>query len=517
MGVVGGIPAGIIPAQQSVNYDNYNFIVAIDIRNIDDPFDGTFPTDTAPADYKLAQLSVSCPACQNFNPLALTTTLAPKGLESATNQGSLFVNVFDSNGHGIASANVNVVNPNVTPAMNLTDTTNASGTLQLVGVPTSTQGYQIFVSRPGYSSAQSYPIGGAGNPDPTQPNITVAQGQLSTASFAIDRISALTVSASNNVCAGIPATGFSITGSKTIGAPNVLKFATTSAMNGSGAALFPNMEWDTYALALTSSSYDLLGTMPLAPLTINPSSTLSFNFVLAPKIPKSLEVTAVDAATGAGVAAASIKLSGNSFSQTLVAGQSSLTGTDWSNGNYAVQSGGIDADGAPGSVSLLLNASGTYDTSVSSWLVSNTMDFGTSSANFVSLNANPAAEPPSTGTGSAEFQLAANNDTVTWNFAGPSGAGSFYDSSSTITGLNGYRYLRYKIFLSTQDPNVSPTVNDVAIGFSSPCLPPAQVLFSGLSAGSYTTLATAPNYREATSSASVSANSQSAQILMTHQ
>ena len=282
VGVVGGIPSGIVPAEQSVSYGDYNFIVATDIRNIDDPFDGTFPTDTAPADYKMVQLTISCPACQNFNPLSLTTTFAPKGLESATNQGSLFVNVFDSNGIGIGGANVNVVNPNVTPAVNLTDTTNNSGTLQLVGVPTSTHGYQIFVSKPGYSSAQTYPIGEAGNPDPAQPNITVAEGELSTASFAIDRVSALTVSATNNVCAGIAGTGFSISGSKTIGA-DVLKFTTTSVTNSSGASLFPDMEWDTYYFALTSSSYDLAGTAPLTPLTIAPTPRSRLILSLRPK------------------------------------------------------------------------------------------------------------------------------------------------------------------------------------------------------------------------------------------
>ena len=519
IGLVGGIPAGTITPQQSVNYGNYTFILATDIRNVEDPAGVGFGEPTGTVDYKSVQFTISCPGCQNFSPLSLTTTFAPPGLQSVAGQGSLFVNVFDSNGSGVPSAKVTVINANITPAVNLTDTTNNSGTLQLVGVPTSTQSYQIFVSKQGYSSAQTYPVGTSGNPNPTQPNITVAQAQLSTASFAIDRTSALTISASNNVCKGIAGVGVSIAGSKLIGtSPNVLKFSTTSATNSSGTSFFPAMEWDTYTFALASSSYDLLGTIPLTPTTINPSTTVSFDFVLAQKVPKSLLVTAIDASTGAVVPDATVTITSGASSQTLVSGQSTWADTNWANSAYAAQDGGIDTESAPGTIQLLINASGTYTTSTTSWLISNTIDLGTSSANEISFAVNPAAEPASTGAGSTAFQLAANNDNATWNFAGPDGtSGSFYTASSTIVNLNGNRYLRYKIFLATQDPMTSPSINDVTIGFSSPCIPQAQTLFSGLSSGLYAIDVTAPNYIEATSSANVSANTQSTQVLLTHQ
>ncbi len=519
IGTVGGIPSGVIPAQQTVQYGNYTFTLSTAILNIEDPASQGFGEPTGTVDYKTVQLTIGCPTCQNFNPLSITTTFAPPGLQSNLGQGSLFVNVFDSNGNGVPDANVTVINPNITPAIDLTDTTNDSGTLQLVGVPTSTQGYQIFISKTGYSSAQTYPANASSNPNPVQPNITVAQEELSTASFAIDRTSALTVSASNNVCAPIGGTGFSISGSKLIGtSPNVLKFSTSSVTSSSGIALFPAMEWDTYTLTLTSSSYALMGTIPFSPLTINPSTTVSFDFVLAPQVPDSLLVTMADAASGAAVPSSTVTLSGGAFSRTLVAGQSTWTDTNWYNGAYLSQSGGIDTTSTPGEIQLLANASGTYATSTTSWLISNTIDFGTSTANYISFTVNPGTEPVSTGPTSAEFQIAANNDNATWNFVGPDGtSNTFYTASSTIINLNVDRYFRYEVFLSTQDPSTSPYVNDVTIGFSSPCVPPAQVLFSGLSSGSYLLTATAPNYITATSSISVSGGGQSTQLLMTHQ
>jgi hypothetical protein len=300
--------------------------------------------------------------------------------------------------------------------------------------------------------------------------------------------------------------------------PNVLKLSTTSVTNASGSSILPNMEWDTYTLALASSSYDLLGTMPFSPLTINPSSAVSFRFVLAPKIPKSLLVAVMDVASGTGISGASVNLSSGAYSQTLKTGQSAWTDTDWSNGAYASQSGGIDADSLPGTFMLLENASSSYTTSTVSWLISNTIDFGSTSTNYFSFNVNPVAEPTSTGPASAAFQLAANNDNAIWNFAGPGGtSGDYYTASSTIVGLNGNRYLRYKVFLSTQDPGTSPQVNDVTIAFSSPCVPPAQVLFSNLLSGTYLANVTASNYIAATSSVTISASTQSLQVSLIHQ
>ena len=60
VGLIGGIPAGTLPATQSLTFDNTTFQLHTYIRNIDDPFDGTLggtPADTAPADYKLRSRS----------------------------------------------------------------------------------------------------------------------------------------------------------------------------------------------------------------------------------------------------------------------------------------------------------------------------------------------------------------------------------------------------------------------------------------------------------------------------
>jgi hypothetical protein len=515
VGTVGGIPAGVIPQTQSVAQNGYGFTLKTTVLNIQDPYD-TSPSSSPVADYKLVDITASCPLCENFVPVEITTTVAPSLLAQGTDYGSIFINVIDANGGPVPTATVEVVNASVTPSIDLTDTVNASGVLKLIGVPTSTQGYQIFVSKPGYSSAQTYPLNGTGNPNPVAPNITVASQTVSNVTFSIDRTSALTVRTEDNRCNAIGSEPFSIAGSKLIGtSPDVLKFATTSATSASGAASFPSMEWDTYALGLGDPSLSVAGTIPLDPLTIDPSSTASFAFILAPAANPSLLITAADDATGAGIPNASITATNGATSITQTTDHAAFGQTNWTGGQYASQDGNIDTP--TGVLTLLANASGTYDTGTLHWLVSNTFDIGGSaSATFNAISWAPSVQPPDT---SVEFQVAANNDNATWNFIGPDGTGATYFTvSSTLpASLAGDRYFRYKAYLGTVDPNATPSLDSVSFDFTGPCVPPAQTLFTGLPTGTYSITAAAPNYATATGTVAVNGGYQSSTISMIHQ
>jgi len=521
VGTVGGVPAGAIPQVQTVAAGNYAFVFETTVRNIDDPFDGTLsgnppPVDTAPADYKLVEIQATCPLCNNFGSVSLTTTVAPKNLESATQNGSLFIYALDANGHAVPGADVSVVNSTVSPSINLADTTNINGVLQLVGVPTSTQGYQITVTMPGYSTEMTYPPGAPSNPNPTKPNATVVAQTVTAITFAIDRLSALTVYTSDNRCNPVGNESFSMKGSKLIGTnPSVWKFSSTSLTNSSVTLLMQNIEWDAYALSLNDAAKDLVGTIPLNPLSVNPSSTAGFRFVVQSAADPSLLVTTVDAASGAAVPNASITVSRSGFSETLTAGHAFLTQSDWSGGQYAVQSGGINAS-VSGKLTLLANASGTYATSTNDWLVSNTFDLGGSNSAFYGISWVPASQPAGA---TLQFQVAANNDNASWNFIGPDGTpGSYFTTSSNPfpSSLSGNRYFRYKAYLNTTDGSVTPELDGVSVEFSADCVPPAQALFASLAQGTYHIDVTAANYAENSTTVSVGPGAQSSTISLAH-
>ncbi len=525
VGTVGGIPAGVLPQTQTVTYANYSFNLQTTVLNIDDPFDAS-PSSTPVADYKLVDITASCPLCENFGSLEITTTVASRNLTAGTPYGSIFINVINANGIGVPQATVEVVNPSVTPSIDVIDTTNASGVLELIGVPTSTQGYQIFASKPGFTSAQTYPVGGAGNPNPLQPNITVASETVSGVTLAIDVASTLNISATDETCHPIAGVPVSVQGTNLIGTtPDVYAFATTSATATSGSLSFLSVPWDTYSLQLGTTSQDIVGTMPFAPLAslaIAPSSTQNFQFILRPASNPSLLVTVQDASTSAGVANANVTLSangGSGFSETLETNHSTFSDTDWSSGHYASQNGALDPS-TPGELQLLANASSTYSTSTVGSLISNTFDVGGTSSTFNAITWSPVSEPPSTGAGSLEFQVAGNDDDATWNFIGPDGTPDTYFTSpgaALPSSLAGDRYFRYEVFMSTQDPDTTPTLTNVSIDFTANCVPPAQVLFTGLAHGNYTLDVTASNYDENSTTISVGSGAQSSTIILTEQ
>jgi hypothetical protein len=520
VGTVGGIPSGVIPQVQSVSIGQFSFSLQTTVLNIEDPFDQS-PSSTPVADYKLVDIVASCALCTHFSPVEITTTVASRNLTAGTPYGSIFVTIINSNGVGVPEATVQVVNASVTPSVDVTDVTNASGVLKLIGVSTSTQGYQIFASKNGFSSAQTYSPGGAGNPNPIQPNITVASETVSDVTLAIDALAVLNVSTTNDVCQPVASEPFSVQGTQLIGtSPDVYNFATTTKTNANGSFVFAGLPWDTYSLALADPAENVAGTVPFSPITIDPSSTQSFQFILQPASNPSLLVNVMDSGTGGGIPNANVTLSKSGVSQSLMTDHAALSQSDWSgtgSTGYASQSGGIDPTSTPGELTLLVNASGTYATGTTASLISNTFDLGGTSSTFnaISWNPAPASEPPLT---QVEFQVAANNDNVTWNFIGPDGtAGTFFTSSSTLpASLNGNRYFRYEIFMNTQDPNATPNLSNVSLDFTANCVPPAQTLFTSLAQGNYTLDVTAPNYNEASTTLSVGSGFQSSTIELVH-
>ncbi len=496
VGVVGGIPAGVIAPTQNFLRDGLQFTLQTTIRNIDDPFDGTLggvPNDTAPADYKLVELSVFCTSCLASSTVTITGRVAPKSLESASTNGALFVQAIDANGAFVSGASVHVVNNQVSPTINVTDVTNSNGVLQLVDVPPSFQSYQITVSKSGYSSAQTYATS-TGNPNPTSPHSTVAAQSVTQTTFAIDRVGQINFSSLNTTCNAVDNTSIQLSGSKLIGtAPVVLKFNQNYVFPVGGTLSVPNLEWDTYSGEVNNAGYDLAGSIPNLPLNLNPGVTQGVKLIFQPKNSAVILATILDNATRLPLSNATVTLSqGVTPLATLATGRGFLRQTSWAGGSgqtdfgnntfYESQDGGIDDANPAGEIRLKLLATSTYAAAGS--LISSTFDTG-SASNFYNLTFNPGSQPIESGADSVRFQLASatTSTPLAWNFLGPdASAGSYYTlTSNNISAThNGDRYLKYKVYLQTASTTFTPTTSDVAASFASDCVPPGQVLFQGL-------------------------------------
>lgn len=490
IGVVGGYPSGKLPAEKISSSTNGVYSIKTTVRNIDDPFDGTLggsPNDTAPADYKLVEMEISCVVCAyNFVPFSLTTFVSPKALEGASRNGALFINVFDASGRPIAGANVKAANNSLNPTILVNDTTNNNGVLQLVDIPTSTSAYEITVSKTGYSSEKTYPLGGAGNPNPVKPHATVSEQTVTSASFSIDKVSSLNFTTADALCRPVPNINFFIYGTKLIGLnPDVLKYSVSAATDGSGAKTFNNLEWDTYNLNNQSAGYEIIGAVSSSSVVINPNTNNSLKWVMQPLNPMTLLVDVRDQ-NNQPVSGASVRIATSSYDRVSITGRYSFSQTDWSGGIFSSQSGKVETESVAGKISLK-QAAGIYPTSTE-WLISNTFDLSASNANFYAIEWQPISQPPQTGNNSLRFQIATNNDNSAWNFVGPDNTeNTFYSSSSEPISAahNNNRYLRYKVFLKTDNQNFTPTLEDVKFIFNSSCVPSGQTFFNGLLNGIY--------------------------------
>lgn len=252
VGILNGVPAGKISRTQSLTRSGINFTVETTIRNIDDSFDGTIggtPNDLNPADYKLVQLDISCAACKQFQPFSISTYVAPRSMELTSDNGAIFVKVFDASGLPVSGADVFIKNPHASPAIDVHETTNNAGDFSLIDVPPGVEAYEISVTKDGYSSEQTYPTTVA-NPHPVKANVTVVSKQATQISFSIDKVSTLTVTAVDESCNGLSGTGFVLTGTKLISTdPDVPKYAEEVATGSNGEKVLNNMEWGNYSIA----------------------------------------------------------------------------------------------------------------------------------------------------------------------------------------------------------------------------------------------------------------------------
>ncbi len=510
VGTVSGIPSGVLLQNQTINRDNKIFEVDTVVRNIDESFDGTFdgtPKDLSPADMKLIELNIKCLSCEaSLSSVSFTTKVSPKNLETSSVNGALVIRVFDASGLPVQGANINIINNIIIPNIDINDETDVNGMLTIVDAPPSVDGYQIIVTKEGYSTDRTYIVGDSLNPNPIKPNVTVVVQQISQISFTIDRTSSINFSTSNNQCVITPNFNFDLSGNKLIGtSPDTFKYKESLTTNNLGKLNLSNIEWDTYTILGTDSIYDIIGTNPLLSLGVNPNVEQNIELITATKNGRRLLVVVRDQSTGLPVTDAVVNLTGpSSYSKTFTTNEGFLNQTDWSGGDgqisfidssmYLDSDGNIDTSSNPGNLTLT-KIFGNYV--LNGYLTSSTFDTG-SINNFKQIIWGPGTEPIETGESSVRIKIATNNDNTTWDFKGPDGTlDSYYSplNQNINSTHNGDRYIRYRLYLSTLDELYTPIISDVSFTYSSSCIPPGQVSFSALPTGLYTILVEKNGYQ----------------------
>lgn len=193
VGTVGGIPAGSIPQYATTTVNGIDYGVRTFIAYTDDPADGIGGADSNGiiTDYKHARVEVTYIVREDTRRISMVSTVAPPSIETTAGGGTLRASVVDANGLPVSGAGIRVVNAITNPTIDLTTFTDINGIVDLPGAPASTD-YQVFVSKTGYSSAQTY-ARDATNVNPTPGYLTVAVSQTTANTFVIDLLSSFAV------------------------------------------------------------------------------------------------------------------------------------------------------------------------------------------------------------------------------------------------------------------------------------------------------------------------------------
>jgi len=497
VGIINGSPAGVLTRTVTTTRNGIPFTVTRTIRNIDDPFDGTAggnPPDTAPADFKMVDIEITCDNCGQRAPLSFTTQVAPKLFEGDPTHGALYIEVFDSEAKPVQGATAHVTATFATSSLDVTDTTDNDGMLRLVDLEPGMNVYNIVVSKSGYTTDQTR-VATTELPYPVKTPASVQAQDVTEISFSIDKVSSLQIETINSYCNAVSGANVQVLGTKLMGTePDTLKVNQTITTNG-GVYNLSNLEWDSYGLK--PSSYDLIGSIPALPVSLPAGATQPVQLILGANTANSLLINVTDSITGQPLSNATVHITGTGLDQTKTTGVGFMSQTDWSGGDdqelwseenkYFSDDGKIETGSPEGDVKLRkVGADYVSD----GQLESSIFDLGLS-VNFINLFWYSLSQPVETGENSARFQVAVSTTSTpeSWNYVGPDGTGATYfnfENQVFPESLNNNRYLRYKMFLTTADQDFTPAISDVIFTYITSCTPPGQVYFGNLSETAYT-------------------------------
>ena len=178
-----------------------------------------------------------------------------------------------------------------------------------------TNAYNITATKAGYSQDQTYPSGGVAGPNPVKPDATVVAQQITQVSFSIDSLISVNISSIDSSCIASANIPFTLSGAKLIGTPSVLKYSQTFTTNSTGSKSIPNLEWDSYSIWPSGSTYDVAGTIPISPLSINPGENKSIQFIAVTHSNRALLVSIKDS-SGLSIDGVSVRLQKSGFDET---------------------------------------------------------------------------------------------------------------------------------------------------------------------------------------------------------
>lgn len=328
IGTVDGIPAGNIQANENVTVDGKAYAVRTFIKYQDDPFDGVYPADTIPNDYKIVKIAVSWAGVSNLaSDVELISRFAPPGLELASGDGVLAINVINSEGTGVPQADVHILNSDVSPAVNLTARTDDSGNLMFPGAEESILTYNLTVSKDDYETVGTVDPNSV-TYNPTDSHASVVSGSVNIKTIVLDKISDLEIKSVDYLGVAMPSVSFHLKGGRILGTDfsvppeNVYNIDTGYLTDSGGEKDLDNISPGQYVLSGIGavSGYTLISVEPISPITVLPDEDKVVKIKFAKDDKDSLVVYVLRESDSAPIKDAAVHLTnGSGYDETVTA------------------------------------------------------------------------------------------------------------------------------------------------------------------------------------------------------
>jgi hypothetical protein len=198
VGTISGLPAGNIPQISTSTLNGFLFSERTLIEYIDDGADGIGVSDAnaITTDYKRVKIEISWVLQGETKQVVLVTNIVPRSIETNIGGGTIRVNVTDANIAPVSGASVRLLNTTGTTTVDVTKLTDSTGAVLFGGAPAGS-GYQIFVTKAGYSSEQTYEATSS-VPNPVLQPISLLAADISTVNVQIDVLSTVALQILSN-------------------------------------------------------------------------------------------------------------------------------------------------------------------------------------------------------------------------------------------------------------------------------------------------------------------------------
>lgn len=209
VGTISGIPAGTIPQNSTTTLNGIEFAERVLVDFVDDPADGqdtatTSDSNAIPADYKRIKVEYTWNIGNGTSSISLISNIVPRSIETTAGGGTARINVIDADSMLLPGATVRLFNNTISPNIDVTRITDASGAALFSGAPAAS-GYEVEVTANiagrQYSTTGTYEVTTA-NPSPAVAPFAVLEADVSTLTFQIGELSDVDISTFSSITEG---------------------------------------------------------------------------------------------------------------------------------------------------------------------------------------------------------------------------------------------------------------------------------------------------------------------------